>query len=89
MTSMNISLPEELKEYVEKCTQGAYSTPSEFVRDLILQDRKRRAQEHLENLIQEGLDCEPIIADEKFWTDFKAEIAHGRKHRAALDPNRK
>ena len=89
MTSMNISLPEELKEYVEKRTQGAYSTPSEFIRDLIRQDRKQRAQEHLEDLIQEGLNSEPIVADENFWADFKAEISQGRKHRATLHPRRK
>ena len=33
MTSMNISLPEELKEYVESQTKSGYSTPSEFVRE--------------------------------------------------------
>jgi hypothetical protein len=32
MTSMNISLPEELKEYVEERTHAGYSTPSEYVR---------------------------------------------------------
>ena len=29
MTSMNVSLPQELKEYVEKQTRTGYSTPSE------------------------------------------------------------
>jgi hypothetical protein len=35
MTSMNVSLPEELKEYVEAQTKRGYSTPSEYVRELI------------------------------------------------------
>ncbi len=35
MTAMNISLPEELKEYVEQHTKAGYSTPSEYVRELI------------------------------------------------------
>lgn len=72
MTSMNISLPEELKEYVEQQTKGGYSTPSEFVRDLIRQDQKRRARERLEQLLVEGLESgQPILADEAFWTNLK------------------
>jgi len=39
MTSMNISLPEELKEYIEEQTQRGYSTPSEYVRELIVTTR--------------------------------------------------
>ena len=35
MTSMNISLPQELKKYIERQIKTGYSTPSEYVRDLI------------------------------------------------------
>ncbi len=43
MTSLNISLPEALKEYVEgQVTSGDWSTPSEYVRELIRQDKERR-----------------------------------------------
>jgi len=69
---MNISLPEELKEYVEQQAKGGYSTPSEFVRDLIRQDQKRRVGERLEQLLLEGLESgQPIPADEAFWTNLK------------------
>jgi antitoxin ParD1/3/4 len=51
LTSMNISLPEELKTYVEEQAKGGFSTPSEFVRELIRQDQKRRARERLEQLL--------------------------------------
>lgn len=41
MTSLNISLPEALKEYVEgQVASGDWGTPSEYVRELI-----RRAKE--------------------------------------------
>ncbi len=41
-TSMNISLPESLKEFVhERCDQGDYSNPSDYVRALIREDKKR------------------------------------------------
>ena len=69
---MNISLPEELKEYVEEQAKGGYSTPSDFVRDLIRQDRKRRANDRLEQLLLEGLDSgEPIPAGNAFWNKLK------------------
>ena len=48
MTSRNISLPEALKEYVEaQVATGDWGTPSEYVRELIRQDKERRLA-HLE-----------------------------------------
>ncbi len=50
MTSLNISLPEPLKQYVERqVASGDWGTPSEYVRELIRQDKERR----LINLEQE------------------------------------
>ena len=52
MTSLNISLPEALKAYVEgQVASGNWGTPSEYVRELIRQDKERR----LANLEQELL----------------------------------
>jgi antitoxin ParD1/3/4 len=43
MTSLNISLPEALKEYVEgQVASGDWGTPSEYVRELIRHDKERR-----------------------------------------------
>jgi len=43
MTSLNISLPEALKRYVEgQVASGDWGTPSEYVRELIRQDKERR-----------------------------------------------
>jgi len=43
MTSLNISLPQALKEYVERqVASGDWGTPSEYVRELIRQDKERR-----------------------------------------------
>jgi antitoxin ParD1/3/4 len=87
MTSMNISLPEELKKYVEAQTKAGYSTPSEYLRELIREDQKRRAQQRLEELLLEGLNSGgPVLADEKFWSNLKAEalaqMEARRKNRA-------
>ena len=66
MTSLNISLPEALKNYVEgQVASGNWGTPSEFIRELIRQDKERR----LGNLEQEliaaarGAKVELSVAD--------------------------
>lgn len=42
MTTMNISLPEPLKAFVdEQVARGAYSSTSEYVRELIRHDHER------------------------------------------------
>lgn len=74
MTSMNVSLPEDLKEYVEAQTKRGYSTPSEYVRELIRDDQKRRAKEKLDALLLEGLNSgESTPVDARFWSDLKQE----------------
>ena len=57
MTSLNVSLPKVLREYVEgQAVAEGYSTPSEYIRELIRDDRKRQAQEKLEAALFEGLN---------------------------------
>jgi antitoxin ParD1/3/4 len=52
MTSLNISLPEPLKEYVEgQVASGDWGTPSEYVRELIRQDKERRLHSLEQDLI--------------------------------------
>lgn len=71
---MNVSLPEDLKEYVEAQTKGGYSTPSEYVRELIRRDQKRRAKQKLDAMLLEGLNSgDSIPVDAKFWSDLKQE----------------
>ena len=82
MTSMNVSLPEELKEFAEAQTKHGYSTPSEYVRELIREDQKRKAKEKLNVLLLEGLNSgKPIPVDAKFWNDLKREALAKLKSR--------
>lgn len=74
MSTMNISLPKSLREWVEEqVIAGGYSTSSEYFRDLLRQDQKRKAQERLEALLLEGLEsgagAEMTPQD---WEDLKA-----------------
>jgi antitoxin ParD1/3/4 len=52
MTTMNISLPDPLKNFVDEQVElRGYSTSSEYVRELIRKDQDRQ---HLRNLLLEG-----------------------------------
>lgn len=74
MTSLNISLPEELRTYVEKQVKNGYSTPSEYVRSLIREDRRQKAQEKVDRLLLEGLGSGASVpANAKFWAEVKRE----------------
>ncbi len=43
MATMNISLPQQMKDWVEAQTaDGRYANASDFVRDIIRRSRKRR-----------------------------------------------
>ena len=74
MESMNISLPTPLKRFVdEQIAAGRYSSASEYVRDLIRGDEKRRAEERLESLLLEGLEGEEAPLTREDWTAIRKE----------------
>jgi antitoxin ParD1/3/4 len=58
MATMNVSLPDPMKEWVEdQATSGRYSNASDYVRDLIRKDQARQnAIAVLQGKITEGLE---------------------------------
>ena len=76
MTTMNISLPDSLKEYVkERAAQTDHSNPSDYVRALIRQDKKNQTQEHLQQLLLDGLnsgDLKEMTADD--WKEIRQQV---------------
>lgn len=61
MTSMNISLPDPLKAYVEdRVSSGDFGTPSEFVRNLIRQDKEQR-RSRLETELLDALQSKELL----------------------------
>jgi antitoxin ParD1/3/4 len=76
MKSINISLPDGMRTYVEEqVADGAYSTISEYFRELVRQDQKRKAKEHLETLLLEGLNsgnATPLT--EQDWDDIRQAV---------------
>jgi antitoxin ParD1/3/4 len=55
-TTMNISLPETMKAFIDERLGGdGYGTASEYVRELIRADQKRREEQKLEKLLLDRL----------------------------------
>jgi len=80
MATMNISLPDPLKDYIEeRVVNGGYSTTSEYFRELVREDQKRKAQERLEALLLEGLDSPSAPMTAQDWQDVRQAV----KERAA------
>jgi len=74
MESMNISLPEPLKEFVDgQIAAGRYSSASEYVRELIRNDEKHKAQGRLEALLLEGLQGEETELTRDDWAAIRKE----------------
>ena len=75
MQTMNISLPDQLKEFVDlQVGSGSYSSVSEYIRNLIRDDEKRKAREKLEALLMEGIQSgEPAEMTRQDWNEIRAE----------------
>lgn len=59
MSTMNVSLPESLKDFVdEQVSRRGYGTSSEYVRELIRKDQDRQ---HLRGLLSAGAASAPTV----------------------------
>ena len=73
MATMNVSLPTDLKEYVEgRVGAGSYQSSSEYVRELI---RKDQEVQRFRSLIQQGVDS-PVEgeADGQFFDGLRRQV---------------
>jgi len=77
MTTMNISLPENLKGFVDSQAQiGGYSTSSEYIRELIREDQKKKLEQRLSLLLLEGVQSgEPVAADAAYWNAKRQRLS--------------
>ena len=77
MSTMNISLPQVLKSFVdEQVSSGSYSTSSEYVRELIRKDQSRR---HLRGLLLEGAASAPTVPVDATYFEGLRDRARGPK----------
>ncbi len=73
MSTMNISLPDALKSFVDaQVAEQGYSTSSEYVRELIRADQDRR---HLRGLLLQGAASAPgPVADPAYFDTLRQRI---------------
>ncbi|MHC5777324.1 type II toxin-antitoxin system ParD family antitoxin [Nostoc sp.] len=76
MSSINISLPESMKVFVEEqVAQGGYGSVSEYLQELITQDQKRKMQEHIEELLIAGLESgDAIEVNDQWWQEKRTYL---------------
>ncbi len=57
MATMNISLPDQMREWVEaQAKSGRYGNASDYMRDLIRHDQEREAKiAHMQKLVDEAI----------------------------------
>ena len=76
ITNMNVSFPESVREFIEEQVSAhGFGTASEYLRELVLQDKKRKEQEKLEAMLlkaMEGGTRIEVTAD--YWERKKAEL---------------
>ena len=75
-TTMNISLPDAMKAYVETtiATDG-YGTASEYVRELIRADQRRKEQEELEKALLRSLESGSVELSDGLWDQLRTKVS--------------
>lgn len=83
MSTMNISLPESLKAFVdEQAAERGYGTSSEYVRELICREQDRQ---HLRGLLLAGAGSVPAgVADARYFEQLRAKASHQPARRAQM-----
>jgi antitoxin ParD1/3/4 len=78
MSTMNISLPDSLKSFVdEQVSQRGYGTSSEYVRELIRKDQDRL---QLRNLLLAGAASTPTAsADASYFEGLRQRVRNNDK----------
>jgi antitoxin ParD1/3/4 len=74
MAIMNISLPDEMKAFVEsQMAADGYASASEYLHALIRDDQKRRAKQALEAKLLEGLQGPAVEMTRDDWDSIMRE----------------
>jgi antitoxin ParD1/3/4 len=87
MQTMNISLPDPMKQFVEEQVNAggySYSTVSEYVRELVRADQKSKAKDQLEETLLDSLNSgDAIQVTPQMWNELRQHLrARARKRRS-------
>jgi antitoxin ParD1/3/4 len=81
MSTMNVSLPDSMREFVERqVREGSFSTSSEYIRALIRRDEARAT---LRELLRQGIESPDVGAGDAAYFARKRKLA-----RVARPPSR-
>ena len=84
MTTVTISLPESLKQFVDaQVASKGYGNVSEYFRGLLREAQQKEADARLEALLLEGLASESIPLNDEFWQCFKVKTEQIRRKYAS------
>jgi len=74
MATLNISIPENMKEWIStQIKSGKYTSASDYMRELVRSDQ--RTKEELDELLLGGLNSgEPIVPDDNYWASKKQQL---------------
>lgn len=82
MPTMNISLPDSLREFVEQqVTSRGYNSTSEYFRELVRDDQKRLAKEALEKMLLEAMREPGEIMTRASWQSLRKTAANRSRSR--------
>jgi antitoxin ParD1/3/4 len=88
MTTLNISLPENLKAFAEEQADiGGYTSVSEYLRELLRADQRQKAALKLDAIILEGINSGPATPMTK--TNWEAIHRSGLAKLAAKKKRKK
>lgn len=74
LTSLHVSLPEELKEFVrQEVAAGGYSTPSDFVRTVLRERRAKKLRERLDEALLASLETPAEEVTPEYLTSLRQE----------------
>ena len=85
--SVNISLPQDMRQWVEEQVRnGGYGTVSEYFRELLRQAQKQQAREEIDRKLLAALESgEPVPVTHEDWKQLRKEAKKrlARKSRKA------
>jgi antitoxin ParD1/3/4 len=74
MATMNVSLPDEMKAFVEaQAAKEGFGTTSEYLRSVIRDVQKRLAKQALEAKLLEGLEGPSVLMTREDWDEIERE----------------
>jgi antitoxin ParD1/3/4 len=78
MATMNISLPDPMKEFIETQTsKEGFGSVSEYLRSIIREVQKRQAKQELEAKLLEGLQGPSVVMTREDWDSIEREALEG------------